>query len=227
MKTIAQVVSTIISQKLFLAELLAEGLINISSLARKIKPEIEDLLQKPVQNGAVVMALKRYTPRVDLQMSFRMPKIFNKMGDIIVRSNLSTICVRNSGTLVDKRCQILRIAIAQNEVFYSFVQGVFESTLVISSILVDQCIKMIQGETIINQNHGLSSITLKLPVGYIDQPGIYYFILRNIAWEGINIVEVISTLHEFTIVVKQTDVDKAFSALNLILKNWQSHLWVS
>jgi FixJ family two-component response regulator len=45
---------------------LAEGLINISSLARKIKPEIEDFLQKPVQNGAVVMALKRYTPRVDL-----------------------------------------------------------------------------------------------------------------------------------------------------------------
>jgi len=39
-------------------------------------------LQKPVQNGAVVMALKRYTPRVDLQMSFRMPEIFNKMGDI-------------------------------------------------------------------------------------------------------------------------------------------------
>ena len=66
MKTIAQVVSTIISQKLFLAELLAEGLINISSLARKIKPQIEDFLQKPVQNGAVVMALKRYTPRVDL-----------------------------------------------------------------------------------------------------------------------------------------------------------------
>ena len=214
MKTIAQVVSTIISQKLFLAELLAEGLINISSLARKIKPQIEDFLQKPVQNGAVVMALKRYTPRVDLQMSFRMPKIFNKMGDIIVRSNLSTICVRNSGTLVDKRCQILRIAIAQNEVFYSFVQGVFESTLVISSILVNQCIKMLQGETIVNQNHGLSSITLKLP-GYIDQPGIYYFILRNIAWEGINIVAVISTLHEFTIVVKQTDVDKAFSALNI------------
>jgi len=43
MKTIAQVVSTIISQKLFLAELLllAEGLINISPLARKIKPKIE------------------------------------------------------------------------------------------------------------------------------------------------------------------------------------------
>ena len=41
MKTIAQVVSTIIAQKLFLAELLAEGLINISPLARKIKPKIE------------------------------------------------------------------------------------------------------------------------------------------------------------------------------------------
>ena len=67
MKTIAQSINTIISRKPFLAELLAEGIINISSLARKIKPELEDLLRKPVQNGAVVMALNRFIPQTDLQ----------------------------------------------------------------------------------------------------------------------------------------------------------------
>jgi len=219
MKTIAQVVNTIISRKPFLAESLAEGIINISSLSRLILPEVEELMQKTVQNGAVVMALNRFTHQVDLQASLRIRKIFKKIGNIIVRTNLSAICVRNSENLVDKQRQIIHIAIAQTDVFYTFVQGVFESTMVISSVIVVQCIKIMQEETIVDQKHDLSSITLKLPVGSINQPGIYYFILRSLAWEGINIIEVISTSHEFTIVVKQNDVDKAFSALNLILKN--------
>ncbi|MCK9423951.1 MAG: aspartate kinase [Bacteroidales bacterium] len=219
MKTIAKVVSTIILQKPFLAESLAEGIINISSLAREIKPEIEKLLQKPVQNGAIVMALNRFTPRVDIQRAFRMRKIFSKIGDIMIRTNLSSICVCNSGTLVDKQRQIINIVIEQKNVFYTFVQGVFESTMVISSIIVDQCIKIIEEETIVDQTHDLSSITLKLPEGSINQPGVYYFILRNIAWENINIIEVISTSHEFTLVVKHQEVDKTFSAINVILKN--------
>jgi len=219
MKTIAQVVNTIISRKPFLAESLAEGIINISSLSRLILPEVEELMQKTVQNGAVVMVLNRFTHQVDLQASLRIRKIFKKIGNIIVRTNLSAICVRNSENLVDKQRQIIHIAIAQTDVFYTFVQGVFESTMVISSVIVVQCIKIMQEETIVDQKHDLSSITLKLPVGSINQPGIYYFILRSLAWEGINIIEVISTSHEFTIVVKQHDVDKAFSALNLILKN--------
>jgi len=214
-----QVVTTIISRKPFLTELLADGIINTSSLARKIKPEVEGFLKKPIQNGAVVMALNRFTPQIELQTSFRMQKIFENIGDIIVRSNLSAICVRNSGSLVDKQRQLIHIVIAQNDVFYTFVQGVFESTMVISSIIVDQCMKIMQEETIVDQNHDLSSITLKLPEGSINQPGVYYFILRNLAWENINIIEVISTSHEFTIVVKHHDVDKAFSALNILLKN--------
>ncbi|MCK9424310.1 MAG: aspartate kinase [Bacteroidales bacterium] len=219
MKTIAQTISTIISRKPFLEELLGEGIINISSLARKIKPEVEELLRKPVQSGAVVMALNRFTPQVDLQTSFRMRKIFSKIGDIIVRSNLSVICVRNSGTLFEKQRRIIQIAMAHNDVFYTFVQGVFESTMVISSIIADQCKKILKDEILINQSHDLSSITLKLPVENISEPGIYYFILRNIAWEGINIMEVISTSNEFTIVVRHHDVDNAFRVLNDILKN--------
>ena len=59
----------------------------------------------------------------------------------------------------------------------------------------------------------LSSVTLKLPAENTEVTGFYYHILRKIAWEGINIVEVISTTNEFTIVVNDKDVDKAFSVL--------------
>ncbi|MNY34064.1 hypothetical protein D3C86_1683760 [compost metagenome] len=43
--------------------------------------------------------------------------------------------------------------------------------------------------------------------------GIYYYILKHLAWEGLNIVEIVSTANEFTIIVKQDHVDKAFKVL--------------
>ena len=43
-----------------------------------------------------------------------------------------------------------------------------------------------------------------------DVPGIYYFVFQRLSWEGINIYEVISTSNEFTILVNEQQVDKAF-----------------
>ena len=56
-------------------------------------------------------------------------------------------------------------------------------------------------------------IFVKLPSENADVSGIYYFILKKIAWEGINISDLISTMHEFTIIVDDESVDRAFSIL--------------
>ncbi|MDB4344442.1 hypothetical protein OAA35_01030 [bacterium] len=42
---------------------------------------------------------------------------------------------------------------------------------------------------------------------------MYYYIFKKLAWTGINIVEIISTTNEFTLVVSDDDIDKAFSIL--------------
>jgi hypothetical protein len=54
-----------------------------------------------------------------------------------------------------------------------------------------------------------------LPSENADVSGIYYFVLKKIAWEGINISDIISTMHEFTIIVDDLNIDRTFS----ILKN--------
>ena len=43
--------------------------------------------------------------------------------------------------------------------------------------------------------------------------GYYYYILKMIAWEGINIVEILSTTNEFSIILADSDVDRAFSTI--------------
>ncbi|MEZ4889515.1 MAG: ACT domain-containing protein, partial [Crocinitomicaceae bacterium] len=66
---------------------------------------------------------------------------------------------------------------------------------------------------LITSTQDLASITVKLPRINIEIYGIYYYILKQLAWEGINIIDVISTANEFTVLVSQDDVDKAFKTL--------------
>ena len=50
MITIAQLVDKIISQRPFLEEVMSEGLVNLSAMARKIQPEIEARYFQPFNN---------------------------------------------------------------------------------------------------------------------------------------------------------------------------------
>ena len=54
MKTISSIVENYIKSKPFLQSALAQGIINLTSLSRNIKPEIEEQLGKDVRNGAIV-----------------------------------------------------------------------------------------------------------------------------------------------------------------------------
>ena len=68
-------------------------------------------------------------------------------------------------------------------------------------------------ETCINNVLDLASITIKLPVNNLEQSGIYYFILKQLAWADIALQEVISTTNEMTIVVKENDINETFGIL--------------
>jgi hypothetical protein len=59
----------------------------------------------------------------------------------------------------------------------------------------------------------LSSISVKLPQENVSVPGVYYYIFQRLAWEGVIIHEVISTTNEFTIIVRDEQIDVAFKVI--------------
>jgi len=213
MKTVSQIVGDLIIRKPFLAELLGDGLINLSSLARQLKQDVELQYMDKVETGTIVMALKRYQNQTHLKSTIKLEKALAQIIDIIVRSKLVDYTFKNSDSLVEKHIKLLKKIANNNEVFYIFVQGVFETNLVVSESLKPEIDKFFINEKRTSFTDKLSSVTLKLPAENTEVTGFYYHILRKIAWEGINIVEVISTTNEFTIVVNDKDVDKAFSVL--------------
>ncbi|PCJ22913.1 MAG: aspartate kinase [Flavobacteriales bacterium] len=215
MKATHVIVEEIIKKSPFLEEALSEGIINLSSLSRQIKPEIDEELHKDVQIGAIVMALKRLSPKFDPNLKIKIKKVINKLGDITVRSKITYFTFSNSDTIIDKQAELLRTIKDKRDTFFAFSQGVNETTIILSDSEHNDVDLIFGGEHLIQKTAGLSSITIKLPSENADVSGIYYFILKKIAWEGINILDIISTTHEFTIIVNDENVDRAFS----ILKN--------
>lgn len=215
MVSISHVVEEIVKHKPYLSESLSDGIINISSLARKIQPEVEEMVQKKVNNGAIVMALNRLTPYLQVKEQLGLNKLLKNMGDIILRSNLCDFTFKNSPTLLSCHIEVLKQLVNSGEFFYTLVQGVFETNIVLSDTMQELVEKHFAGEQCLFKKEKLSSVTLKLPKGNTIQSGFYYTIMKELAWEGINLTEVISSTNEFTVIVENDLIDKTF----VILKN--------
>lgn len=213
MKTIQQAVSSIINKTPFIEEALYDKLINVSALARVIQPEVEQLLRKEVKPGAIMMAINRISPSNVLRVRKNIRKMALSSGDFIVRSDLSDYTYKNAPNLIENIRLFLKEINDQNDVFFTVSQGVFETNIVASSSLSDKIETIFKNEERLWYLSDLASVTIKLPKSNMDQSGIYYFILKQLAWANISVQEVISSTHEMTIVVKESDINTTFSIL--------------
>lgn len=213
MLTIPNAVEEVIKKKPFLEGALVEGLINLSALARKLKPEIEKKVGKEVNDSAVIMALNRLVPRLELMSAMKFKKVIENIGDVIVRSNLADFTFANSQTLYEKQSTLLNKIQTMKDVFCTFSQGIHETTLVVSSSIVHLVEEIFADEKQMALTYDLSSITVKLPTENSICPGVYYYIFKELAWDNINISEVISTTNEFTVVLSDDDIHRAFTII--------------
>ncbi len=213
MKTIASIVENYIKTKPFLLTALSQGIINLTSLARIILPELEQEFGKDVKQGAVVMALKRLSEDLDFRINHKIIKVIKNLGEITVRSSLTDYNFMLSDTLLENQSLLLNEIKNLTEFFYTSSRGVNETNLIVSSTIEPYVDKFFSEEKLNQKIADLASITIKLPNENIGISGVYYFIFQKLAWEGVNIYEVISTTNEFTIIVSEEDVDVAFKVI--------------
>ena len=212
MRTISSAVEDYIKSKPFLISALSQGIINLTSLSRIIKSEIELSLKKEVRYGAIVMALKRLSTELEFRTTFKIVKIIKDIGDITVRSSLVDYNFKVSETLLSNQAKLLS-KVDNNDDFYTSSRGVNECNIVVSGNLISLVENVLKDEVLLSKQTNLSSISIKLPAENVSIPGVYYFVFQRLSWEGINIYEVISTSNEFTILVNEDQVDKAFKVI--------------
>lgn len=213
MKTIASCVQELLVARPFLEEALSRDIINYSALAKDLNQPISDLLRKPVKDGAIMMALRRYTPPTSKKNELNLKQIFKDLGDITVRSNLTDFTFYNSKTLIHNHSKVLAEIDADRQVFYAFTRGIHESNIIVSSTKKNTIESIFEHETQIATQDQLSAISINLPKGNSKIVGLYYQIFKRLAWENVTLYEVVSTTNEFTILVEDHLIDKAFSVI--------------
>jgi hypothetical protein len=216
MKTVSNCVEDILITQPYLEEALSRNIINFSALAVELTEPISKMLKKDVKPGAIMMALRRYNPPATLSNSIKMKRVIQNLGDITVRSNLTDFTVRNSSTIIDNHAKILERINLESKLFYTFTRGIHESNIIISSSLNEFIKTQLQNETFLAIQEGLSAISINLPQNNSKIAGLYYHFFKRLAWEGVVLYEVISTTNEFTILVEDEFVDKAFAAIKKV-----------
>ena len=126
MKTIASQVSEYVKTKPYLSTALSQGIINLTSLAREIQPEIEKALRKPARNGAIVMALKRISDNEEFLSTHKIVSVLRNLGDITVRSSLTDYCFKLSETLLLAQAEFLAAIKDKKDISWYLPKGAWQ-----------------------------------------------------------------------------------------------------
>ncbi len=213
MITVSELIEEIVTHSPFLEEGLSKGIINLSSLARIIQPQIQDKLMKDIKTGAIMMALKRLSKKIKPTNDQKLISVLKNISDITVRSNILEFAFDNSSTLLEKQRKLLNQISSEKNIFFTTSTGVYETSLFVSKNMGQKVKDTFQEEKLRYEMKDLSAITLILPKEAVFVPGVYYSVLKALAREGINFVEVVSSYTELTIILQNSNVDKAFSSL--------------
>ena len=212
MKTISTCVHDIIKHQPFLDDALARNIINFSSLAADLQPQVEKEMRKPVKQGSIIMALRRYHPK----RSKFTTRNFRELGDMIVRSGITEYTYLNSQHIVARKAELLDAIKDQTGIFLNYSSNFQESNFLVSTSLQPLIEKIFKGEQLVSISQELSSITIALPEQNTKTVGLYFYIFKLLAYEGIPVYEIISTSNYFTLFLEKEYLNQAFLLMNEI-----------
>jgi len=214
MRSVSKAVEELVLRQPFLADALERGLLNYGAVAEEIMEDLEREIGEEVKPAAVVMALRRLGERLE-DREVEAP-IF-KGSEITIRSNLFELTVTNSKSAFSAINDFRdNIAYEQGELL-TVTHGLHELTVISNRKHLAAMRKALRGEEIRNTVEELSLLTVRIPLSAQKTPGYFYTLTKALAWEGVNIVEIVSTLTEMTFALSDKDVPRAYRIVQQVI----------
>lgn len=218
MYKVSDAVERIIIEKPFLEVGLQEGVINLTALAKSIQKDVSTITQKPVKIGAIVMALKRLSPTIKAK-SIRAVQIVSQIEDITVKSNLIDYTFKKTPSITKSLVDEMFTLKNNPDSFLTIIQGVHEISIILESKSEHQLDNLRKNEELRMKITNLSAIVVGLPEANVYTPGVYYHILKQLAWNNVNLIDAVSTANEITMFFFDEDIEKAFITLKGLTHN--------
>ena len=215
MVTISHIVQDILNKHVFLQEAVNHGIVSYNKLAESIKPEIEAELGKKVKNNAVVMALRRYSDKLEKKQH---QLTFNYFRETLLKTDVCYIILEESSTSIDKIQSIYNEIDFKRGGIINIIQGNYEVGIITNQRSKEKLLDLLSDEKILNVLEDLVVISLTYSKDYIFTPGVLYNVLRFLAWDNINIVGIIMTQKELSLVVSRKDTVRCYNVLDKLVQ---------
>lgn len=211
--SVAFYVKEIINRSPFISEMLIQEVISYSNLAVFIKPKVEALYGSEVSSAAIVMAIRRYTQ--DLKKLNHIEKRKNKIDfEISMKTNIYDVNIKRSNSFISNIPNLYNIIKSENGDFINISLSDYEIVVTISDKYKDVLDGILKNENVINSELDMVALTISFKDNnFLETPGITYLATRKLAWENINIYEIVSTLNVLTFIIKRKDSLQAYSVL--------------
>ncbi|PIT84056.1 hypothetical protein COU37_05360 [Candidatus Micrarchaeota archaeon CG10_big_fil_rev_8_21_14_0_10_45_29] len=218
MATVAHLVQKYVREHPNLELFMQKDLVSFHRLARYIKPAIEAESGGEVQASSIVMALSRMREKMGVKEEEGQKNPGYKSLQISLRSDAMQIDIRKGANTQKRLIELQKIASSSPEDVLSITQSQHEASIVLSQKHETKAIAALKGEKILNIEKNLSLLFLRFGEDILYQPGFFDRVIRELSWEGINIFQVISTLTELIVVLKEEQASKAYEVLRRKLK---------
>jgi len=216
MPTIAHLTRKIIEKKPFLEEALSEGIINNAALAEKMIPELEKELKKKVKFSAVNLAIRRMAENMGKKSLINLK--FEKDTDITIKSNIIEIIIYKNEKITEYIKKIYNIMDFRKGDFLTITQGINEVMIITNEKHEKNITDLLPAKAIKKKIKKLSTLTINVPESSVETVGLFYVISKTLNWENINIVDLVSTFTEITLIVKEDDASRAFDVLKKLIE---------
>ncbi len=215
MESVSNSVKRIIDRTPFLYEMLIQGILSYSNYAASIQGTVEELHGKTVKTSAIVMAIRRYAE--ELRKKDTEQKSYDIQYEIMMKTNIYSINLVRSETVMSTLGKLYNTISPASGDFLNVTLGSHEISLSISEKHLESITSLIEGETVLHQMGDLVALSLVFSGDFMSTPGIVYEAVRKLAWEEINVNEIISTMNELTFVIRREDSMASFAVLQSFL----------
>lgn len=216
MPSISTSVERIVMESSFLMEGLSRNLINLSELARQLQPQLESDMWRPVGQAAVVMALRRVAERLPDAANQPAPAV-RKTGELTTRTELTEYTFRHSDSIGECHRQLLDRTANMEGGFVTVMRGVNEVMVICGRMLTAVVEQVFAGERLLTRQDNLNALTMHLDPSSSRTSGLHHTLLKQLAWEKVEVVNMICTYTEMTILLEQSQTGAAFNVLSRAL----------
>lgn len=208
-------VKQIIDSTPLLHEFLVQGLLSYSNYAESIHGKVEELHGKQVRLPAIIMAVRRYADELRARSSSQ--RAYQVEYEIVMKTNILDVNLVRRDEFIAKLGTLYADVSTEKGDFLNVSIGSHEISLAVSEKYRLRVEELIIGESVLTRLEDLVALTLIFSGDFLQTPGIVYEAVRKLAWEEVNMIEIVSTMNELTFVISRENSLKAFSVLQSFL----------